>query len=300
MNTLQWTANYFNSKGIENPRASAEILLAHVLGSSRIDLYLRHDQPLHASELESYRKLIKRRVQHEPVAYIIEQKEFWSLELKVTPEVLIPRPETECLVEMAIDYLKTFDRTTEVPRVLELGTGSGAISIALAHEQPEACYLASDVSMEAVQLARENARRILKKEKIHFFAGQWFEALGNAKPDFDLVISNPPYICDADISQLAAEISAYEPHRALSGGEDGLRSVAELIRKAPFFLKPGGLLIIEIGYNQKAAVQKLAQARECYSSIGFKKDYGGHNRVVTLKKNENTTLDRKMPFMDGH
>ena len=169
---LQWTSDYFRSRDIENPRASAEILLAHALNLKRIDLYLRWDQPLCPHELEKFKTLIKRRIHREPVAYIIGFKEFWSIEIGLTKEVLIPRPETECLVEAALALLHK-ESTTAPKRILDLGTGSGAIVLALASQQPQHYFFASDFSIKALEVARQNTNRYKLDGVIHFLAGDW-------------------------------------------------------------------------------------------------------------------------------
>ncbi|MFW5640543.1 MAG: peptide chain release factor N(5)-glutamine methyltransferase, partial [Thermodesulfobacteriota bacterium] len=204
---LRWTTDYFKSHHIENPRASAEILLSHLLGTARIDLYVRYDQPLMESELASFKTLIKRRVRREPVAYIVGEKEFWSMGLRVTPAVLIPRPETECLVEAALHRL---DRDKS-KRILDAGTGSGAVALALNRERPGNTIIASDRSREALAVARGNAIRHEAAESIAFFCGDWFEAIRPAVSNVDLIISNPPYIRTADLARLEPEVRAYEP-----------------------------------------------------------------------------------------
>lgn len=281
---LKWTTDYFTRCGTESPRASAEVLLAHALGLRRIDLYLHFDQPLNEEELAPFRGMIKRRSKGEPVAYILGHKEFWSLDFKVNQEVLIPRPETECLVEAAIQCLRDAKQGA-CPNVLELGTGSGAISIAMAYDYPDAKYFASDLSVAGVCLARENASLHLVKSKIVFFAGRWFEAVKRPAPGFDMILSNPPYIRDEDIDRLAREIRDYEPMQALGGGRDGLRDIRQIIDQAPSFLKSGGWLLIEIGYDQRMAVESMAAERGAYTSIAIKKDYGGQDRVAVLKAN---------------
>jgi release factor glutamine methyltransferase len=283
LNTLQWTAAYFRDHQIENPRAAAEILLSHSLRCRRIDLYLRHDQPLHGDELARFRTLIKRRAAHEPVAYIVGLKEFWSLDFSVDPSVLIPRPETECLIESALGFLPGRSNTDR-RRILELGTGSGAIVIALAHERPDNRYVATERSIEAVRLARKNARRHIGESRVEFAVGHWFDLLSREKACFDLILSNPPYIPGGQINTLAPEIYAHEPRMALDGGPDGLRDIRELIGGAHHYLRPGGMLILEIGYDQGAAVTDAGRRRGVYGCIEIKQDYGGRDRVAVFQK----------------
>ena len=279
---LPWAAGYFGRHDIDSPRSAAEILLAHVLGVGRIDLYLRHDQPLAADELERFKALVQRRILREPVAYIVGAKEFWGLSLTVSPQVLIPRPETECVVEAVLEKVLAKDGRT--PRqVLELGVGSGAITLALATERPGNRYVALDRSLGALVCARRNARRHGLDDRIAFFVGDWFDALGRRAPGFDLIVSNPPYIATADMATLMPEIRQYEPVGALDGGFDGLHDIGRILRAAPEFLAPTGHLVLEIGYDQAAAVQAMAEATGRYGPAVVGRDYSGHDRVVHLQ-----------------
>jgi release factor glutamine methyltransferase len=276
---LEWTTSYFKSREVESPRASAEILLAHALHLNRIDLYLRYDQPLGNNELERYKALIKRRAQREPVAYILGAKEFWSLELAVTPDVLIPRPETESLVETALGLLAN-DLHMAPGYILELGTGCGAIALALASRQPEHLYFASDVSQAATRIAKQNAKRHGLDGRIHFFVGDWMEPLQEKTQLFDLIISNPPYVPSGGIPELQPEIYKYEPFSALDGEEDGLGCLRKIIGAAHCFLQPRGSLVLEIGYDQKAAVQRVIERCGKYEEVVFSKDYSSMDRVA--------------------
>ncbi len=283
LKALQWTADYFKRYRIESFRIDAEVLLAHALNCKRLDLYLRHDQPLNEDERACFKALIQRRIRHEPVAYIVGYKEFWSLRFQVGPAVLIPRPDTECLVEAALKNLPT-GAGSNCPDVLDLGVGSGAITVALAHERRECRYWASDCSWPAIYLARENARSNGVAEPIRYFMGRWFDPLRPARVQFDIVLSNPPYIPSGDITRLSPEIRFFEPTGALDGGADGLRHIGAIIAEAHGYLKPGGLLMMEIGFDQRDAVQSLAQKWDVYEPVVFHKDYGGHDRVAQLRK----------------
>ena len=280
LSLLKWAANYFESHDIESPRAAAEILLAFALKMTRIDLYLKYDQPLSSDELAAFKSLIKRRIKREPVAYILGEKEFWSLDFKVNPGVLIPRPETECLVEAALPELEQSSTLS----ILDLGTGSGAIVIALASEHPRHRYVASDRSPDAVKLAEENARRHQMENRISFCIGEWFEPLEQTKDTFDLIVSNPPYIRAGDIVKLQPEILGYEPRIALDGGEDGLDWIKLIVRSAPLYLRSGGSLIMEIGHDQREEIQKIISDAGGYGEIQFSKDYSGHDRIVRMQK----------------
>ena len=240
---LAWTTDYFKTHRIDSPRATAEILLAHALGMARIDLYTQHDKPLNALELADFRRLIKRRLKREPVAYIVGGKGFWNLELSVTGDVLIPRPETECLVEAALSILSADGQsagTVGPRRVLEPGTGSGAVILALASERPENIYWASDISRRAVALAKKNAVGSNLAARVHFFSGNWFQPLAASARPFDVIVSNPPYIPQPDLGRLQPEIRDYEPKIALDGDRDGLGSIRYLIRSAHGYLHASG------------------------------------------------------------
>lgn len=283
LKTLSWTTDYFKRRTVENPRIDAEVLLAHTLGCDRIDLYVRHDQPLNSDELAEFKRLIKRRAGLEPVAYITGVKEFWSLPLQVTPAVLIPRPDTEILVEAAIDYLAALD-DKQAARVLELGVGSGAITIAIAHEMGAGRYWATDLSWPAVCVARNNAIRNGVAEIIHFWLGDWFSPLSPVVGRFDLIVANPPYVPSADIERLTHDIKDFEPIAALDGGKDGMDHIRGILAQAHRHLRPGGAVMLEIGFDQRAAADQAARQCDGYSSIRFLKDYSGHDRVMIARK----------------
>jgi release factor glutamine methyltransferase len=277
---LQWTTAYFNSLDIEGSRSAAEILLAHALGLERVELYLRYDQPLSRQELGSFKVLVRRRIRREPVAYILGRREFWSMELAVTTDVLIPRPETECLVERALAELAD----SACNRVLELGTGSGAIVLALASRRPRDLFFASDVSPAALRVARYNAREHGLAERIGFFCGDWLAPLAGRIDALDMVISNPPYIPRRQIATLEPEIRCYEPLLALDGEEDGLGSLRRIVRAAHRSLKPGGRLLLEIGCDQKTALEGIVAEGGHYAGLRFFRDYGGNERVARMQK----------------
>ena len=280
---LQWTTSYFKSHDIESPRSAAEILLAHVLKLKRIELYVHYDQPLTRSELERYKAFIRRRINREPVAYILGTRGFWTIDVRVSKDVLIPRPETECLVEEAVARLSQ-ERPSAVKRILELGTGSGAIILSLALQQPQNVFIASDISMNAVQLAAENASELSLRGNIHFFCGDWMEPIRSDTEPFDMILSNPPYIRKDEINRLQPEIRRYEPLAALDGGPDGLDGLKRIIATAHRFLTPGGSLLLEMGYDQQPAVQNFIDKTGRYENVRYIKDYSGHHRVVGMRK----------------
>ncbi len=281
------------SRHIEDPRASAEILLAYALKLSRIDLYVRYDQPLTRDELARLKPLIKRRVNREPVAYIVGEKEFWSLPLYVSKDVLIPRPETECLVEATLSLLpkkSCAESKDSLTRILDLGTGSGAIVIALASERPEEIFVASDHSLKAVEMAKTNAKRHHIDGKIYFVSGYWLDCFQKDRPLFDIIISNPPYIPSSDILRLQPEICMHEPVEALDGGADGLCCLKHIIDEAYIYLNKNGHLILEIGHDQKHRIQSFIEACDRYEEVSFIKDYGGNWRIVQMKKKDTLFL----------
>ncbi len=299
---LKWTSDYFAAHHIDSPRLTAEILLAEALGLDRIDLYVRFDQPLSQDERRRFKALIRRRIEKEPVAYILGRKGFWNVTLDVTGDVLIPRPETEVLVEAALDRLAQI--TDHTPRVIDVGTGSGAIVVAMAasdasssSSQPSSQsgapsahfsagriqYFASDRSAAAVRVAAANAVQNAVADRIRFFVGNWLAPVAPG-PSFDMIIANPPYVASGDIARLAPEIRRYEPLAALDGDESGLRDIAALVAAAPGHLAAGGLLMLEIGWDQKEALRDLAQKTAAYEHIEFVQDYSGHNRVAVLEK----------------
>lgn len=280
---LQWATAYFDRHGIDSPRATGEILLAHALNLRRIDLYLRHDQPLNRAELAVFKALVKRRRNREPVAYITGQKEFYSLTLAVGPAVLIPRPETETLVEKALALIDQGPGRGQ--RIIDLGTGSGAIVIALAHQRPAHCYFAVDASLPALAFARSNAATHQVDASVRFFCGNWLDAVFPQAASFDLVLSNPPYIPTAVIDGLAPEVSRHEPRLALDGGPDGMVGIGKVLTAAPQYLIAGGWVVVEIGFDQGPAVCALAVATGRYDSVVLVKDLAGHDRVLVARRN---------------
>lgn len=279
---LQWTTAYFTSHHIEQPRAAAEILLAHSLGVGRVDLYIQYDRPVEPRELGVFKELIQRRLQREPVAYIVGEKGFWSLDLKVTPDVLIPRPETEVLVEAALSIIPpaTSPRPFEV---LDLGTGSGAIVLALARERSGHRFYAVDNSQKALAVAQDNTRRYGLEAAVTFLLGDWFDAVGDRHGCFDLIVSNPPYISSPDLERLPLEVSQYEPREALDGGPDGLDAIRLIIERAAAHMSPGGWLLFEIGYDQRASVETLLAASTSYADMAVIRDHSGFDRVVRAR-----------------
>lgn len=272
---LEWTADYFRSQDIESGRLDAELLLAEVLDLDRVGLYLQYDRPLDKSEQVAYRALVKRRAAREPIAYILGKTEFWSLPMMVSAEVLIPRADTEILVEEA---LKRMDGAC---RLLDIGIGSGAISIALAHENKQAEVSGIDISPAAVALATANAVANGVAERTNFSVGDLADFSGGP---FDLIVSNPPYIPQGDLAGLMPEVRDFEPATALDGGVDGLNAYRAILQQAPDQLNAGGWLLVEIGIGQAAELQQMF-TEAGFVDIQIRDDYGGIPRVVTGRKN---------------
>ena len=253
---LRWTTDYFTRAGIDSARLDAEVLLAAALGSDRLRLYVDYDKPVEAAERDRFRALVQRRAgERVPVSILLGEREFWSLRLRVTGDVLTPRPETETLVEAALS--KVADRERPV-RILDLGTGSGAIALALASELPHAEIVATDLSEAALQIAAENADRLHARERIRLRAGDLFEPVAGER--FDLVVSNPPYVGRDEAASLPPELS-HEPEMALFAGADGLEVIRRLVAEAGDHLSAGGWLLIEHAPQQAETIEReLKQA----------------------------------------
>jgi len=253
---LRWTTDYFSRSGIDTARLDAEILLAYALESDRLRLYVDYEKPVLEAERDRFRALVQRRAtERVPVSLLLGEREFWSLSFRVTPDVLTPRPETETLVEAALSKLADSESAV---RILDLGTGSGAIALALASELPHAEITATDLSEPALQIARENADHLHLRERIRFLAGDLFEPVASER--FDLVVSNPPYVARDDAGSLPPELS-HEPDLALFAGADGLDVIRRLVAEAGDHLSPGGWLLFELSPEQvETAESELAKA----------------------------------------
>jgi release factor glutamine methyltransferase len=273
---LNWTRQYFLDKGVENPRLDAEVLLSHILRKERLYLYVHFDQPLEEAELSAFRSAVKQRAARLPVAYITGIKEFMGLEFEVTPSVLIPRPDTEILVEAALSRLTTVDN----PCILDLGTGSGAIGISLLANLPTAKGVTVDISAEALVVAKGNAARHLVSERLTFCQGDLFSPVKGQM--FTAIVSNPPYIPEADIAGLTPEVQQ-EPNLALAGGKDGLDFYRRIILEGRKYLKDSGFIAVEVGIGQAQLVAKMAEEAGCFKVSDIIKDYGGIDRVVVLE-----------------
>ena len=276
---LKWTEQYFGRKGVESPRLDAEVLLSHVLGKARIYLYVHFDEPLEKRELAAYRELVQKRVQRVPVAYLVGSREFMGLTFRVSTATLVPRPDTEILVQAALERLKKVVGTKGGPvRFADIGTGTGAICLSVLHFLPGAEAMTVDISPEALAVARENAEALGLSERIAFFEGDLLEPVKGQR--FHAILSNPPYIPDGDIDRLAPEVRENEPMTALAGGRDGLDFYRRLCREAPPLLEPGGFLAFEVGIRQADAVARLAKEHALIGQTEILKDLSGIERVV--------------------
>jgi len=274
---LNSAGEYLQKKGSPSPRLDAEVLLADILGMQRIDLYAKFDRPLDQKELALYRKAIAKRANMEPVAYIIGRKEFYSREFTVTPDVLIPRPDTEVIVEKVISYAKSFG--IESPEILDLCTGSGAIAITLKLEIPSSQVTATEISEKALEIARKNAAKL--GADVSFVQGDLYAGIDK---QFDIIVSNPPYIKSQDIEKLEVNVSAYEPRMALDGGQDGLDFYRRIISESGKYLKRAGAVFLEIGDDQAGQVASLAEKEKIFAPAMVIKDLAGRNRGVYLKR----------------
>lgn len=267
---LKWTTDYFAEKGIESARLEAELMLAATLDMDRVGLYVNFERPLDPAELTDFREKVRRRASREPVQYILGETEFWSLQFQVNPAVLIPRADTEVLVEEALA------RLDEAASILDVGTGSGAIAVALAHEKPQATVTALDRSESALEVARSNASLNEVEKRVDCVAG---DLAAIPSGPFDMIVSNPPYIPSRDWETLMPEVRDHEPRLALDGGDDGLTAYRHLAVQANKALVPGGWLLVEVGIGQAQDVSALFLAAGL-TEIGQRDDYAGIARVV--------------------
>jgi release factor glutamine methyltransferase len=276
---LAWTTDFLAKKGIENPRADAQILLGHVLGYDKTYLTVNFAEQPSETDRNRFKELVQRRVAGWPVAYLVGNRGFYTLDFEVTPAVLIPRPDTETLVLEALTWLKPFRE----PAVLDLGTGSGCIAVTIAHEKKDARVTATDVSPDALEVARRNAACHGVAERVTFLQGDLFAPLSSGAA-FDLVVSNPPYIAHHEFAELQREVRDHEPRGALDGGADGLAFYRRIAAGVGAFLKPGGRLLLEIGSTQDADVRAILAGQPELEVGPTLKDLVGHTRVVSAKR----------------
>jgi len=289
---LNWAAEYFTKNGLDSPRLSAELLLSHILAIKRIELYTQFDKPVSKQQLDKLHNLIKRAVQHEPLAYLIGKTEFYSLELNVTSDCCIPRPETELLVERAIEFLRT---QTGKQFVCDLCTGSGCIAIAIAKNFSNADIIATDISDAALGVAAKNIEKHQLDDRIKLLCGDLFEPLvPHLDVDkFDLIVCNPPYVSADEFEKLDKNVKDYEPKLALFAGADGLDTYRRIVEKVDAFLKPDGALMLEVGYSQGEAVRELLGQTGAFAEIKIEKDFHNNDRIAIAKNQKLSTKAKK-------
>lgn len=278
---MRWSGEYLNAKGVERGRLDAEHLLAHALGVKRLQLYLQYDRPLEREELDRFRPLLRRRAEREPLQYILGHAAFRHLELRVDRRVLIPRPETEVLVDEVLAWAAAERR--DALSALDVGTGSGAIALSLLVEGPFPRVIATDPSPGALALARENARALGLEGRLELREGALFGPVlpGEA---FDVVVSNPPYVAEAEAASLEPEVGVWEPAQALFGGPDGMGVIRSLVADAAGRLSPGGLLALEVGATQTALVGAELEGAGGYDDVRVRRDLAGRERVVLARR----------------
>jgi len=318
---LNWVTEHLTGKGIDSPRLSAELLLCHVVGLQRIELYTQFDKPVAKQQLDKLHDLVKRAGQNEPIAYLVGKTEFYSLEINVTPDCMVPRPETELLVERAIEFLRTRPVSSATGRnstmgntlqkgsisngartgtqfVCDLCTGSGCIAVAIAKNYPDARIIATDICDAALAVAAGNIEKHQLGDRITLLCGDLFDPImpqldvNKLVPDsdrgFDLIVCNPPYVSTAEYEKLDINVKDYEPKKALFAGIDGLDIYCRIIEKAEEFLKPNAALMLEIGYAQGPAVKELLEQTGAFAEIKIEKDPHNNDRIAIAKKTKKT------------
>jgi release factor glutamine methyltransferase len=267
---------------------AAELLLMHTLGCDRAWIYTHPEGPLDSATMANYFALVARRAAGEPVQYLTSKQEFWGLEFEVTPAVLIPRPETEHVVEVALERLSARGASGQPVRIADVGTGSGCIAVALARELPHAEIVATDISAAALEVARRNATRHGVSARIHFVEADLLEAASllplatsHLPLPFDLIVSNPPYIARDEAASLPREVREHEPEEALFGGAAGLEIYARLIEQAGSLLLPGGILVVELGYGSDERVREMFHVKHCWHKVSITNDLAGIPRVLS-------------------
>lgn len=280
---LNWVTEYLAGKGIESPRLNAELLLSHVLSLMRIELYTQFDKQVPKQQLDKLHDLVKRAGLHEPVAYLTGKTEFYSLELEINADCMIPRPETELLVQRAIEFLRT---RYGIQYVCDLCTGSGCIAVAIAKNFPEARVTATDISAAALEVAAQNVKKHQLNEHVKLLCGDLFEPIIKQLDvsQLDLIVCNPPYVSTAEYEKLEKNVKDYEPKSSLHAGEDGMDIYRRIIEKADEFLKPDASLMLEIGYAQGPAVRELLEQTSAFAEIKIEKDFHDNDRIVTARK----------------
>jgi len=281
---LKWGCKQLEKSNVDTPRLDAEVLLAYCINTDRTNLYAINDNELDEISWQRYTQCIQRRVRREPVAYITGKKEFYSLAFKVTSDVLIPRPETETLVEESLKACMSMREKMSALNILELGTGSGIIAVILAKRLETSYIIATDISLKIVEVARNNAKLHNVKRKINFLVSRSLEALKEKGKNFDLIVSNPPYVSASDWEKVQPEIKEYEPTDALLAGEDGLDFYRKITFGADGMLAREGWLMLEVGMGQKDAVSRMIKKTGKFKKLEVVNDLSGIPRVVKAQK----------------
>jgi release factor glutamine methyltransferase len=282
---LEWTSGFFKRKDVEPARLSAELILAHVMGCPRIKLYTDYERELTEKQLAACRELVKRAGEQEPIAYLTGKAPFFNLEFDVTRDVLIPRPDTETLVENVLQFVR-HQGGFESPRVLDLCTGSGCVAAAIAYHLRTAVVTATDISPPAVEVARKNVERLGLNGRVLVEQGDLFQPLEkmvDVQP-FNLIVSNPPYIPSGQIESLDRSVKDYEPLAALDGGLDGLVIHRRILTQAPQRLVPGGRIYLEIAFDQGELAAQVMAEHPAFDEVQILKDFGGRDRVLTGRR----------------
>ncbi len=275
---LNWTIHHFTSQKIPEPRLSAELLLSKVLNCKRIDLYLQFERILSIKERDQFREYVKRRARREPVQYILGETEFYGFPFKVSPDVIIPRPETELLVDAVVEEVQSVRRPSA--KVLDIGTGSGCIAVCLAKLLPDCSIWAIENSPAAMKVAKQNAG--LNEVSAHFIEGDIFKDGSSLPTKFDIIVSNPPYVALSDISKLEPEVKEFEPKDALLAGEDGLEFYRKIVNLIPDLIDKKGKVFLEIGYNQAKPLEEIFAKTNF--TVKFRKDYNQIERILIIER----------------
>ena len=282
---LNWTTKYLGDQGADSPRLDAEVLLAEARGCKRIELYTSFDEVAPENVRTSFRELVRRRAEGMPVAYLVGRREFYSLSFRVTPDVLIPRPETELLVVKLLDLSKAQEGRGDGLQIADVGTGSGIIAVIAAKHLPNGSFTAVDISAAALNVAEANAAEHGVADRIAFIQSDLFTSVP-CDLRYDFIASNPPYVASEEIQQLEPTVREYEPRLALEAGPGGTRVIEQLIPQAAERLKPGGWLLMEIGHQQGNKVQQLLSADGRFDDISVLKDLAGLVRVAQARRKQ--------------
>jgi release factor glutamine methyltransferase len=282
---LSWITDYLTKNSVDAPRLSGELLLSFVLGLKRIELYTQFDRIVDKEHLDRLHELVKRAGLHEPVAYLVGRTEFYSIELEVTPDCLIPRPETELLVQRAIEFLRT---RSGPQHVCDVCTGCGCIAVAVAKNFRDAHVTATDISDKALAVAARNVEKHELQDRIELLCGDLFEPLVPHLDvtQWDLIACNPPYVSAAEYETLDKNVKDYEPEQALLAGDDGLDVYRRICEQIDRFLKPGGVLLLEIGYAQGPTVQEMLDATTLFAEVTIEKDFHNNDRIALARRRE--------------